>query len=61
MVAVPVCPAAGAIVSVRVAPLPPTTRLPAGTSVALELAAVTDSEPAAVSTSPTVTVSGPTI
>ena len=38
-----------------------TTRLAAGTSVALELAAVTESDPGAVSTSPTVTVSGPTI
>ena len=52
--AVPVCPAAGVIVTVRLLPLPPNTTLALGISVVLLDCFETVSKPTAVSSSPTV-------
>ena len=54
IVVVPFAFGAGVIVTVRLAPLPPKTMLPFGTSVVLLEVPLTMSEPGAVSTSPTV-------
>jgi len=59
MVAVPVCPAAGVTVTVRLAPLPPNAMLAFGTRVGLEELPLTVKLAAAVSASPTVKASGP--
>ena len=55
----PLALAAGVTVRLRLAPLPPSTRLPAGNSAVSELEAVTDRLPAGVSASPTVKAMGP--
>ena len=54
IVAVPNWLAAGVIVTVRSDPLPPNTMFPSGTNVVLDEVPLTPSNPAAVSTSPTV-------
>src|SRR5437899_2415459 len=54
MGATPVWPLAGVTVTVRLAPLPPKTRLPLGTSVVLEELPDRVRLPAGVSRSPTV-------
>src|SRR6266511_3277723 len=59
IVAVPVCPAAGVTVTVRLAPLPPKTMLPLCTNVGLDELPLTVRLPAAVSTSPTVKLIAP--
>ena len=59
MVAVPVCPPAGVTVTVRLAPLPPNTMFPLGTSVTSDELPLTVRLPAPVSTSPTVKLIGP--
>src|SRR5262245_17697803 len=60
MVAVPVWPAAGVTVSVRLAPLPPKARLADGTRVGLDDLPLRVRLAAAVSRAPTVKGSGPT-
>jgi hypothetical protein len=60
MVALPVCPAAGVIVTLRLAPpLPPNTIFPAGTSPGLDDTALNCRFAAATSASPTVNAMGP--
>ena len=59
-VAVPVWPAAGVTVTVRLAALPPKVMLALGKSVGLDEEAPRVRLAAAVSTSPTVMASGPT-
>ena len=58
MVVVPVCPAAGLIVTVRLAPDPPSTRLALGTNGRFEEVAVTVRLAVGVSASPTVNATG---
>src|SRR5205814_459760 len=58
MFAVPVRPAAGVTVTVRVAPVPVTATFPSGTRAGLSDRAVTVNWSAGDSVSPTVTVSG---
>ena len=60
MSAEPDCPVTRVTVTVRFAPLPPNTTLATGTSAVLLDPAVSVKAAAAVSTSPTVTVRGPT-
>ena len=57
---VPVCPAAGVIVTVRLDPLPPKRIFAFGTSTKLVEAPITVRLLATVSASPTVNVRGPT-
>jgi len=59
IVAVPVCPAAGVTVTVRLAPLPPKTILLKGTRVGLDEFELTMRLPRDVSTSPMVKLRGP--
>src|SRR5439155_3811293 len=59
MVALPVCPAAGVTVTVRLAPLPPNTIFPRGTSPGLDDAALNCRFAGAISASPTVNAMGP--
>jgi hypothetical protein len=59
IVVVPKASAAGVIVTVRPAPLPPKTMLLTGTSAVFELVALTVRSATAVSASPTVKASGP--
>ena len=61
MVAEPDWPEAGMMVTVRLAPLPPSAIFALGTSVVLEEAPLTERLPAAVCASPTVKLSGPTV
>src|SRR2546426_11142619 len=60
IVAVPLCPAAGLTVTVRLDPDPPKTMLLVGTSVELDEDALICRLAAAVSASPTVKPIGPT-
>ena len=59
MVVLPVCPAAGVTVTVRLAPLPPNTIFPLGTSPGLDDTALNCRFAGAVSASPTVNGIGP--
>ena len=60
MAVVPLCPATGVTVTVRLLALPPKTIFPLGTKVVFDELPLNPRLPAAVSGSPTVKLSGPT-